>query len=193
MRARGKEWFGIEISEAAYKKHLNAPFFFLGDLSQFADQSFDMIYSTEVLEHIPEPEVLEVISQLCRVARYAFMTISLRPSSDNNRYHCTLRPRDWWEGQFVARGFEVDHDVVSGFQRKSLKSTRRILRRWAGLGPFPKAFSENPPYELNGETQFWYFAFRRPGERRSWLQRLRLASHRQWMVPLLRSMLRASG
>lgn len=104
MRARGKEWFGIEVSEAAYKKHLNEPFFFLGDLSQFADQSFDMIYSTEVLEHIPEPEVLEVIGHICRVAgRYVFVTISLRPSSNNNRYHCTLRPRSWWEEQFVAR------------------------------------------------------------------------------------------
>jgi SAM-dependent methyltransferase len=164
MRELGHPWFGLEYSQAAYDQYLGEPFFFVGDLSQFGDRRFDLVYSTEVLEHIPVPEVQDVIRNLCRVTdRYMFLTISLRPSSDDNRYHCTLRSRTWWQARFAEHGFQPDRPVIERFQRVTLKSTRRILSRWAHLGPECRALADNPPYELFGETQFWYFAFRRQG------------------------------
>jgi SAM-dependent methyltransferase len=187
MRQRGEEWFGIEISNAAYEQHLQAPYFYCGDLSQFDDDSFDMIYSTEVMEHIPEEEVATTVTHLCRIARnYIFMTISLRPSADNNKYHCTLKPREWWEDKFTAHGFHIDSDVVRAYQRVTLKSTEQILSRWAGLGEKCARFADNPPYELFGETQFWYFAFSRDPVQRIGLHRLKLAIRRQRAVPFLR-------
>jgi SAM-dependent methyltransferase len=164
MRAAGHEWYGLEYSKAAYEKYLPEPYFFVGDTSQFADGQFDLTYSTEVFEHIPEGVVDSVTADLCRVTRrYMFLTISLRPSSDDNRYHCTLRPRTWWEERFSAGGFDADRPVIDRFQRLTLKTTRQILSRWSRLGPKCKAFAQNPPYELYGETQFWIFAFRRRG------------------------------
>jgi SAM-dependent methyltransferase len=164
MREAGYDWYGLEYSEAAYEQYLDPSCFFLGDTRQFADSQFDMAYSTEVLEHIPAELVGDIIADLCRVTRrYIFLTISLRPSSDNNKYHCTLRPRVWWEQQFTNCGFEVDRPVVERFQRLSLKSTSQILAKWSHLGPECRKFAENPPYELYGESQFWYFAFRREG------------------------------
>src|SRR5437763_12513441 len=60
MRARGGEWFGLEYSQTAFEKYLQGPWFFVGDTSQFADRQFEMVYSTEVLEHIPESQVEDV-------------------------------------------------------------------------------------------------------------------------------------
>lgn len=164
MREAGHDWYGLEYSEAAYEQYLGGPPFFVGETSQFGDGQFDLAYSTEVLEHIPAEMVPDVIADLCRVTkRYMFLTISLRPSSDNNRYHCTLRPRAWWEAHFERSGFVVDRPVVERFQKVSLKSTRQILAKWAHLGPACQSFADNPPYELFGESQFWFFAFRRRG------------------------------
>ena len=164
MRAAGYEWEGVEVSAAAHQRHLQAPYFHLGDTTQFASRRFDMVYSTEVFEHIPEDQVDAVADDLCRIAdKYLFMTISLRPSSDNNRYHCTLKSRAWWESKFVRNGFLVDRPVIDCFQRRTLKSTRQIFSKWTHLGPAAAAMASQPPYQLFGESQFWFFIFRREG------------------------------
>lgn len=187
MREEGEEWLGLEFSETAFQKYLHGPPFYVGTTDQFEDRQFDMVYSTEVLEHIPEDVTDEVIAGICRVAaKYLFLTISLRPSSDNNRYHCTLRPRAWWEAKFTAHGFQVDRPVIDLYQKVTWKSTRQILAKWAHLGPSCREFAEHPPYELHGETQFWYFAFRRPGLPRLNLPAATQSAYRRRIVPWLR-------
>lgn len=191
MRLDDKPWFGLEYSETAFEKYLQQPYYFLGDTSQFADRRFDMTYSTEVLEHIPAEIVPAVVQGICRVtARYIFMTISLRPSSDNNRYHCTLRSRAWWEEHFTQNGFVRDDEVVRRFQKVTLKSTKAILSKWANLGPDCHAFAQNPPYELNGEAQFWFFAFRRAGVAAPRRQLGHQPFVRGTIVPVLRRLFR---
>jgi SAM-dependent methyltransferase len=180
MRQRGREWFGLELSEAAYKQYLHEPYFYQGGLHQFPDSHFDMVYSTEVFEHIPEDEVDDVIEELARVIRsYAFLTISLRPSSNDNAYHCTLKPRTWWEGKFAARGFIRDDVVVKAYQEISTHTTSEILSRWSKLGPSCRAFAESPPYELFGERQFWYFAFYKQSPQRGFLRQCVLKAKAQ--------------
>lgn len=176
MRKRGREWFGLELSESAFKQYLQGDrCFSVGTLNQFPDNQFDMVYSTEVFEHIPEEEIDGVISHLSRiVTKCVFLTISLRPSSNNNSFHCTLKPRAWWEQKFADHGFISDQDAVQAFQQVTLQSTSDILRRWSKLGPLCHEFAENPPYELYGETQFWYFAFYKRPPQRSLFSRLYL-------------------
>lgn len=191
MRSEGHAWFGVEYSKAAYERYLREPFFFLGNTSQFGDAQFDLVYSTEVLEHIPEDQIDWVIGDLCRIARkYIFVTISLRPSSDNNRYHCTLRPRDWWESRFMRCGFEVDRRVVDRFQPRTLKSTRATLKRWAHLGPAAREFAEHPPFRLFGEKQPWFFVFRRRDTSPRPLPKPTVSWSRRKLVPLARRVLR---
>jgi SAM-dependent methyltransferase len=183
MRERGGDWFGVELSESAYNQYLHEdPYFSLGTLNQFPDNHFDMVYSTEVFEHIPEEEVDDVIAQLARVIRsYAFLTISLRPSSNNNAYHCTLRPRAWWESKFRAHGFIADTAVVRAFQEVTTKTTSEILDRWSRLGPSCREFAENPPYELFGECQFWFFGFYKRPPQRSFISQCYLkVKARRW-------------
>jgi SAM-dependent methyltransferase len=191
MRQAGHSWHGLEYSRAAFEQHLHEPYFHLGDTRQFRDRQFDLVYSTEVMEHIPEEQIDGVVADLCRItAKYIFMTISLRPSSQNNRFHCTLKPRAWWEPKFTSHGFQVDRHIVRAYQGITLKSTRHILQKWAGMGPIPAAFAENPPYELNGESQFWYFAFRRIGVPRTAAPTPIVPWHRRKIFPLVRRVLR---
>ena len=191
MRAAGRRWHGLECSRTAFELHLNEPWFFLGDTRQFRDRQFDLVYSTEVLEHVPEVEVDWIAGELCRIAaKYLFLTISLRPSSQNNRFHCTLKPRAWWEAKFVAHGFQVDRHIVSAYQRISLKTTRQIQAKWAHMGPNAAEFARHPPFELNGESQFWYFAFRRLGVPATATPKPTVAWHRRKIYPIVRRVLR---
>jgi ubiquinone/menaquinone biosynthesis C-methylase UbiE len=127
----------------------------------FGDNAFDVVFSSEVLEHIPEEKIPIVIDELYRVTKsHFFGTISLRPSSNNNRYHVTLRERDWWESRLINAGFRIERDLISRYQRRCdgmtnaevlmMGPTQRIMHeiRW---------FIEAPPYDLRGELEPWYF------------------------------------
>lgn len=164
MRLQGKEWFGLEYSKTAFERYLTEPYFFHGTTAQFKSRQFDMGYSTDVFEHIPEEIIDETIADFCRVVdRYLFMTISLRPSSDNNKYHCTLKPRSWWEEKFKQNGFILDRNVIYAHQPRTIKTTKQILNSYAHFGLKAKEFAENPPYELDGEREFYFFCFHREG------------------------------
>lgn len=164
MRELGESWYGLEYSKMAFDRYLQEPFFFHGTTKQFEDKQFDMGYSTDVFEHIPEDIIDETIKDFCRVInRYIFMTISLRPSTDNNKYHCTLKPRSWWEKKFIENGFVLDENVIYAHQLRTIKSTKKILEAYSCFGPDAEAFAKTPPYELNGEREFYYFCFHREG------------------------------
>ena len=69
----------------------------------YAMDSFDLIYCTDVLEHIPEPDVSKSIGELVRVSKkYIFVTICTVPSRcmPALKLHETVKPRGWWEEQF---------------------------------------------------------------------------------------------
>jgi SAM-dependent methyltransferase len=170
--ANGKSARGIELSPRALQicQDLVADGIVhhgtLTDLP-FEDDSFDLVFSSEVLEHIPESDVPRVVGELCRVAKnHLFLTISLRPSSDNNAYHLTLKSREWWERHFVSNGCSVNREVVSLFQ-KTLEgaTTREVLE----AGPTKNIMSElewfiaNPPVDFKGEIEPWFFAFDKTG------------------------------
>ena len=161
MMQKKYKCFGYEYSKTAFDKYLKESYFY-NRIEDVICQKYDLIYSTEVMEHIPEELIDFYIDLFYRIAnKYIFMTISLRPSSNNNAYHCTLKPRDWWEKKFREHGFIVDYDVVKHCQKKSNKTSKEIFSQWKKLGKKAIEFAENPPYELNGEEQPWYFAFKK--------------------------------
>src|SRR3990167_5907590 len=62
---------------------------------------FEGVICTDVLEHVPEDELSEVIGDLSRYARqWAFITVCCRPSKhftfeDGTNVHVTLTPFEW--------------------------------------------------------------------------------------------------
>lgn len=153
--------YGYEVSETARKQYQDDSDIWIKDLNS-CKKKIDIIYSTEVFEHIPENNLDEVIENLTNICKVGFfMTISLRPSSDNNAYHCTLKPRHWWEAKFEKHGLITDRNAILKYQINNGRTTTDILSKWSHLGPDVKKFAENPPYELNGEEQFWFFIFKK--------------------------------
>jgi SAM-dependent methyltransferase len=165
---KGYDAYGAEISETAIK--LNAKDLFdkgrivntsLANLP-FEDNYFDVVFTSEVLEHIPEHQMNSVINELHRVSkRLVFGTISLRPSSNFNKYHCTIKPRNWWENIFNENNFETERDFVNVFQKKGEFSFEEVLLE----GPTKthihemEWFVKSEPFSYNGEIEPWYFIF----------------------------------
>jgi 2-polyprenyl-6-hydroxyphenyl methylase/3-demethylubiquinone-9 3-methyltransferase len=68
----------------------------------YAENSFDLVFCTDVLEHIPEVDVEKSISELVRVSkRYLFLTICTMESQmfPELKLHETVKPVEWWMEQ----------------------------------------------------------------------------------------------
>jgi hypothetical protein len=65
-------------------------------------RTFHGVISTDVLEHIEERDVDDVLADVCGYAtRFVFLAICCRPSKhktlpDGRNLHVTLRPPEWW-------------------------------------------------------------------------------------------------
>lgn len=64
----------------------------------------DLVICTDVMEHVPEHLVDEVLADICRLANKAvFLNISTRPASkrlvDGSNAHATVKPAVWWQAK----------------------------------------------------------------------------------------------
>jgi hypothetical protein len=68
-------------------------------------EGVDMLICTDVLEHIPEPDVSKTINEMLGYAnKCAFISICCRPARktlpDGRNCHLTIRPPEWWKAHF---------------------------------------------------------------------------------------------
>lgn len=76
---------------------------FKADQLPFNADTFDLVFSTDVLEHVPEAEAQKAIREMVRVSKkYIFCTISFIKAVcfPELNLHCTIRPREWWQAEF---------------------------------------------------------------------------------------------
>ncbi len=81
----------------------------LDDLSVFPDGAFEMGYSNDVLEHLPEHLVDASLAEMARVcSRYLYLSVCPTPSENLSRegdnLHLTVRPKEWWEERLARIG-----------------------------------------------------------------------------------------
>jgi ubiquinone/menaquinone biosynthesis C-methylase UbiE len=168
---KGYDARGVELSSYATKKYsmdlIKKGFVKNASLIDipFEDNYFDVTFSSEVLEHIHEEDIPIVIKELYRVTkRMLFLTISLRPSSNFNKYHITLKSRDWWQEKFLDAGFKLLKKDIQKFQKIIPNAKNEEVLK---IGPTKthihemQWFIEDNPYNLNGELEPWYFIFKK--------------------------------
>ena len=97
--------WGIDVSKYAVdnKAHQNVV---EGDILDipFKDGYFDFVYSSDVLEHIPEDHVGDAIFEIVRVADRGLLEITHEKTPmDIDDTHVTMKPREWWRDKIPKR------------------------------------------------------------------------------------------
>jgi len=115
-RNEGIEAYGIDIAEPAakYWDMANITKFCKvasADQIPFPDSMFDFVVCTEVMEHIPEEGVLDVLREIYRVGSNVFLfTVALKPARykmphDDSEPHICIKGVEWWTEKMVEAGF----------------------------------------------------------------------------------------
>ena len=128
LAAAGKDVKGVEISDV--RKTSCAGMARQGRVVQgtldripYPDDAFDVVFSSEVLEHVPPNLAAASVRELVRISRGdIFVTISLRrsgldPKRGPTKVHLTVRPREWWEKLFIEAGCEVNKANLAAFEQ----------------------------------------------------------------------------
>jgi hypothetical protein len=73
---------------------------------QLPEGNFDGVYSTDVLEHIPEEELDRVLTEIFSKAdKFVYLGICTVPSqhilSNGENAHDTVQPFDWWVHKII--------------------------------------------------------------------------------------------
>jgi SAM-dependent methyltransferase len=113
----------------------------------FADQSFDLVLSTDCLEHMRPQDATTAVHQLARVARRD-IAIKVNPRQDRNRWwkwiagtplHLTCRPVATWLAWFRHCGFTVS----TAFEQRE----EFLLTRTAPTPPTPPVDAGDPAHQ----------------------------------------------
>lgn len=109
LLAQHADAHGVDVSELAVE-HCNrlAPGrFHHGSILAlpFEDDAFDVVVSTDCMEHLAEQDVPKALAELHRVTRGSlYLRLATTPDRDGH-WHLTVKPRPWWEQQLFAAGF----------------------------------------------------------------------------------------
>lgn len=87
----------------------------------------ELLLNIDVLEHIPETHLEEVIADMAASCDNAIIIVDMAPAatilSDGSNAHCTLKPREWWEKK-LSKHFGPLYSFPT------LRSTRAGFKTW---------------------------------------------------------------
>jgi len=82
----------------------------------FKDNSFDLVFSSEVMEHVEQEYTQAIIKELNRICSdYALLTINTFDHKQPG--HINMHPRKWWIKKFEQNGFTHDNVTWSDLNR----------------------------------------------------------------------------
>jgi hypothetical protein len=115
LRNRCIEAYGVDISSYAIAQVVEPirPFCWQGSLTEALTDSYDLIVTIEVLEHMPIRDAEMAIANIC--AHTSDVLFSSTPSNYKEATHVNVHPTHYWVEQFGRHGFFRDVDFDSGF------------------------------------------------------------------------------
>jgi ubiquinone/menaquinone biosynthesis C-methylase UbiE len=109
LLALGIDAFGLDISAVVVGRS-NSRWpgrFFEGSVLSmpFTDGSFDIVVSTDCMEHLAPADVPKALREMYRISsRYVFLQIATTHDRDGH-WHLTVENRAWWEARCFEAGF----------------------------------------------------------------------------------------
>jgi predicted SAM-dependent methyltransferase len=110
LNSLGIPAWGIDVSKYAVENRAH-PNVIEGDVLDipFKDCYFDFVYSSDMLEHVPEDQVKTAIDEMRRVANRGLLEITYEKTPmDIDDTHVTMKPYEWWRDR-VPKQFDLNH------------------------------------------------------------------------------------
>jgi GT2 family glycosyltransferase/SAM-dependent methyltransferase len=115
LRQREVEAYGIDISEYAIENvHPEIkPYCWVGSIAEPFQQTYDLIVSIEVLEHMSQADAEQAIRNFCTFSDRVLF--SSTPFDYREATHFNVQPPEYWAEQFARHGFLRDVDFDASF------------------------------------------------------------------------------
>ncbi|QDV52172.1 class I SAM-dependent methyltransferase [Gimesia fumaroli] len=88
------------------------------DSIPFKDQSYDIAWCCDVLEHIDEASIDKVLKEISRVASLVILSVCTRASvildSQGNNLHLTVKNEEWWRKKISKVGKILHETALCG-------------------------------------------------------------------------------
>lgn len=101
MRDEGINAYGTDFTEALVGYWGDSPYFKVAEAEKqpFGDKEFDLVISTDVMEHIHEEDLPYVVEEMKRVGKtvLAFVAVEKKLSKRQLMFHVTNKPLEWWK------------------------------------------------------------------------------------------------
>ena len=92
---------GVDNAVALGRFFWKDPYFLEADAKNlpFDDHSFDVAFSSDFFEHVPEEEIDIVLDEMKRVGKFIVCEIAFESKLNKRqaKYHVTNKPKEWWK------------------------------------------------------------------------------------------------
>lgn len=115
----GIDILGVEGNPAAFNYAVvPREFLVVHDLREpyITDRKFDLAFSIEVAEHIPEAFDDAYVDTIANASDT--VVLSAAPPGQGGTHHVNEKPRSYWKGKFEDRGMKYDAKTVEVLRRK---------------------------------------------------------------------------
>jgi len=119
LREEGKDAWGFDFSPWAIRNadRSAALYLELASIDSYRfEKQFDVVLAFSLLESLSEEQAQKFLlraHQVARTAIFAVILTQLDPApcaADNDLSHITLRPREWWNEQFLRAGWQGESE-----------------------------------------------------------------------------------
>ena len=108
----GHECYGIDLHVPNVKAVKERSAIASANAIPFKDKEFDLVFCTEMMEHVPVSVADDILNECKRVAKYFYFTIATVMDTGFNT-HINVQPGHFWIAKFAKLGFETTHAEVT--------------------------------------------------------------------------------
>ena len=107
----GYECYGIDLYIPDVKAVKERSVFASANAMPFKNREFDLVFCTEMMEHVPEETTDDILNECRRVAKRFYFTIATVMDTGYDT-HINLHPGYFWIKKFGKLGFKIIHAQV---------------------------------------------------------------------------------